>query len=78
MSGIDAKEIDIIESSRNLEFEKLVGIPILTGWFGEGDDGEIVPLPEEVDHLLLLQTAVLKTGIMERVMESRDLILDGA
>ena len=45
MSGIGrAKEIDIIESSRNLEFEKLVGIPILTGWVGEGDDGEIALL----------------------------------
>jgi aspartate kinase len=39
-----AKEIDIISSKQQLEVESLVGIPILTGWFGEGDDGNIALL----------------------------------
>ena len=39
-----AKEIDIIASMANLDRDILVGIPILTGWFGEGDDGDIALL----------------------------------
>ena len=39
-----AKEIDISASSQKLDREKLVGIPILTGWFGEGEDGDIALL----------------------------------
>ena len=39
-----AKSIDIPESSKKLDRTKLVGIPILTGWFGEGDDGDIALL----------------------------------
>lgn len=39
-----AKEIDIISSKQQLDVETLVGIPILTGWFGEGDDGNIALL----------------------------------
>lgn len=39
-----AKEIDIISSKQQLDAESLVGIPILTGWFGEGDDGNIALL----------------------------------
>ena len=39
-----ASEIDISASSEKLEREKLVGIPILTGWFGEGEDGDIAIL----------------------------------
>ena len=39
-----AKEIDIISSKQQLDIESLVGIPILTGWFGEGDDGNIALL----------------------------------
>lgn len=39
-----AKEIDIISSKQQLDVESLVGIPILTGWFGEGDDGNIALL----------------------------------
>ena len=39
-----AKEIDIISSKQQLDIEGLVGIPILTGWFGEGDDGNIALL----------------------------------
>ena len=38
-----AKEIDIVSS---MEFDRdiLEGIPVLTGWFGEGDDGDIALL----------------------------------
>ena len=39
-----AKEIDIIASMANLDRDILVGTPILTGWFGEGDDGNIALL----------------------------------
>ena len=39
-----ASEIDILASSENLKREKLIGIPILTGWFGEGEDGDIALL----------------------------------
>jgi len=39
-----AKEIDISASSKKLDRKKLIGIPILTGWFGEGEDGEIALL----------------------------------
>ena len=39
-----AKEIDIISSKQQLDIESLVGITILTGWFGEGDDGNIALL----------------------------------
>ena len=39
-----AKEIDIISSKQQLDIDSLVGIPILTGWFGEGDDGNIALL----------------------------------
>ena len=39
-----AKEIDIHASKREMDLESLVGIPILTGWFGEGDDGNIALL----------------------------------
>ncbi len=39
-----AKEIDIQASSKRLDRSKLLGIPILTGWFGEGEDGEIALL----------------------------------
>ena len=45
MKGVGrAKEIDIISSKQQLDIESLVGIPILTGWFGEGDDGNIALL----------------------------------
>ena len=39
-----AKEIDIEASSVNLDRHELIGVPILTGWFGEGDDGNIALL----------------------------------
>ena len=39
-----AKEIDIQASSKRLDRSKLLGIPILTGWFGEGEDGDIALL----------------------------------
>ena len=39
-----AKEIDIQVSSKRLDRSKLLGIPILTGWFGEGEDGDIALL----------------------------------
>ena len=39
-----ASEIDIPASEESLDREKLVGIPILTGWFGEGEDGDIALL----------------------------------
>ncbi|MAX46155.1 MAG: hypothetical protein CMB24_05085 [Euryarchaeota archaeon] len=39
-----AKEIDIQASSVNLDRHELIGVPILTGWFGEGDDGNIALL----------------------------------
>lgn len=39
-----AKEIDIVSSMANLDRDILEGIPVLTGWFGEGDDGDIALL----------------------------------
>ena len=39
-----ASQIDIEASSKSLHREKLVGIPILTGWFGEGEDGNLAIL----------------------------------
>ena len=39
-----AREIDIESSSVNLDRQELGGVPILTGWFGEGDDGNIALL----------------------------------
>ena len=39
-----ASQIDIEESSKSLHRDKLVGIPILTGWFGEGEDGNLAIL----------------------------------
>ena len=39
-----AKEIDIDESKKSLDFEMLKGVPILTGWFGQGTDGELAIL----------------------------------
>jgi len=39
-----AKEIDIDASKDELDVGRLVGIPILTGWFGEGEDGDIALL----------------------------------
>ena len=45
MKGIGrTKEIDIHASRLELDVESLIGVPILTGWFGEGDDGEIALL----------------------------------
>ncbi|MDP6869161.1 MAG: hypothetical protein QGI21_00095 [Candidatus Poseidoniaceae archaeon] len=37
-------QIDIEKSRISLDRDKLEGIPILTGWFGEGEDGEIALL----------------------------------
>ena len=39
-----ASQIDLEASSKSLHREKLVGIPILTGWFGEGEDGNLAIL----------------------------------
>jgi aspartate kinase len=39
-----ANKIDIEASSVNLDRHELIGVPILTGWFGEGDDGNIALL----------------------------------
>tara|TARA_B100000767_G_C19736533_1_gene524202 strand:+ start:133 stop:1377 length:1245 start_codon:yes stop_codon:yes gene_type:complete len=39
-----ASEIDIEASNTHLDRDRLVGIPILTGWFGEGEDGDIALL----------------------------------
>ncbi len=39
-----ASQIDIEASSRSLKRGNLIGIPILTGWFGEGSDGDIAIL----------------------------------
>ena len=39
-----AKEIDIDESKKSLDFDMLKGVPILTGWFGQGTDGELAIL----------------------------------
>lgn len=39
-----AKEIDIEGSKKSLDFEMLKGVPILTGWFGQGTDGELAIL----------------------------------
>ena len=39
-----SKEINIELSSKHLDKKRLVGIPVLTGWFGEGEDGNIAVL----------------------------------
>lgn len=39
-----ASQIDLVASSESLKRESLIGIPILTGWFGEGEDGDIALL----------------------------------
>jgi aspartate kinase len=39
-----ASEINIQESAKSLDRDKLIGIPILTGWFGEGEDGNLALL----------------------------------
>ena len=39
-----SKQIDIDESKNNLRYEMLIGIPVLTGWFGQGSDGELAIL----------------------------------
>jgi aspartate kinase len=39
-----AREINIKESAKSLDRNKLIGIPILTGWFGEGEDGNLALL----------------------------------
>ncbi len=41
--GISSR-IDMERSNKFLDREALIGIPILTGWFGEGEDGEIAIL----------------------------------
>jgi len=39
-----AQSVDIEYSSKNLDYQSLSGIPVITGWFGEGKDGEIALL----------------------------------
>jgi aspartate kinase len=39
-----AKMVDLENSKLTLSRDNIEGIPILTGWFGEGDDGEIAIL----------------------------------
>jgi aspartate kinase len=39
-----AKIVDLENSKLTLSRDNIIGIPILTGWFGEGDDGEIAIL----------------------------------
>ena len=39
-----AQSVDIEYSSKNLDYDSLNGIPVITGWFGEGKDGEIALL----------------------------------
>ena len=41
--GISSR-IDMERSNKFLDRDALIGIPILTGWFGEGEDGEIAIL----------------------------------
>ena len=45
-----AKEIDIDESKKSLDFDMLKGVPILTGWFGQGTDGELCTITGGSDH----------------------------
>jgi len=45
LDGIgQAKSVDIEYSKKNLDYQSLNGIPVITGWFGEGKDGEIALL----------------------------------
>ena len=45
LDGIgQAQSVDIEYSSKNLDYQSLNGIPVITGWFGEGKDGEIALL----------------------------------
>tara|TARA_B100000768_G_C11256043_1_gene366439 strand:+ start:284 stop:1609 length:1326 start_codon:yes stop_codon:yes gene_type:complete len=45
LDGIgQAQSVDIEYSSKNLDYDSLNGIPVITGWFGEGKDGEIALL----------------------------------
>jgi aspartokinase/homoserine dehydrogenase 1 len=45
LDGIgQAQSVDIEYSSKNLDYNSLNGIPVITGWFGEGKDGEIALL----------------------------------
>ena len=39
-----SKEIDLEKSKSSLKFDMLTGLPILTGWFGQGSDGELAIL----------------------------------
>jgi len=39
-----SRQIDMERSSKFLDRKALTGIPILTGWFGEGEDGELAIL----------------------------------
>lgn len=39
-----AQSVDIEHSSKILDYNSLKGIPVITGWFGEGKDGEIALL----------------------------------
>ena len=45
LDGIgQAQSVDIEYSSKNLDYDSLNGTPVITGWFGEGKDGEIALL----------------------------------
>ena len=39
-----SRQIDMGRSNQSLDRRALIGIPILTGWFGEGEDGELAIL----------------------------------
>ena len=45
LDGIgNALSVDIEYSKQNLDYQSLTGIPVITGWFGEGKDGKIALL----------------------------------
>ena len=45
LDGIgDAQSVDLEHSQKYLDYESLNGIPVITGWFGEGKDGKIALL----------------------------------
>jgi len=72
LDGIgSAQSVDIEHSSKNLDYQSLRGIPVITGWFGEGKDGEIALLSRGgSDHSA---TAIARLLDSEKVILWKDI-----